>query len=117
MTDPWPPVPVRISGGVVLRLARWELVTITLDLAIVATHRIARWVGAVDQARATSPVDPLARPASPDEWTLAASTPDREAQLLAGLSLLQASNGDGAPEDGELREILDLLDKTSHMLD
>jgi hypothetical protein len=97
MPEPWPPAPVGISGRVVLKLLGLKLAVITLDLAIVAKHRFAQWVEAAEAGEQGQPLSPgagshAARPA------------------LTG-------NGQRTANDGELEEILQLLDKTSKLLD
>lgn len=116
MADPWPPVPIRISGGVVLRLFGAELLTITLDLAIVATQRVARWMDAVGQVRTTSPMAALQGADDVHDWTASIVAPHHEAKHSRTVVELRG-NGGGAPDDEQLQEILRMLDETSKLLD
>lgn len=134
MTEPWPPAPVGVSGSVVLKLLGMKLATIRLDLVIYAAQRLARWVEAGDQAGMTS--EGLRGPARADrrfrprhEAGFAAGSvparPSRTASIPAprreGGRPRPASelprDGGGPAEQGELREILQLLAKTSKMLE
>lgn len=102
MPEPWPPVPVGISGRVVLKLLGLKLAVISLDLAIVAKHRFAQWVEAVEvggQEEGLSSGSELRR-SRPDLTTATAT-----------------ANGRQTAADRELEEILQLLDKTATMLD
>jgi hypothetical protein len=114
MTEPWPPAPVAISGTVVLKLLGVKLAVITLDLAIVAKHRLARWVEAGGQVHTVSPgagLDELR-----GERIASVGAPHREAQGLR-LNPRLKGDGQGPAGDGQLEEILHLLEKTSKMLE
>lgn len=123
MTEPWPPAPVGVSGSVVLRLLGLKLATIRLDLVIYATDRLARWLAAGHELPVDAPTTglgaaPPARPASrrptrPPPASIPASGSDGGSGRRAELS-----RGNGASvAQGDLREILQLLTRTSKLLE
>jgi hypothetical protein len=81
----------------VLKLLGLKLAVITLDLAIVAKHRFAEWVEAVEAGGSGQTLSPR----------------DGSHALRPSLT----GNGKRTAADGELEEILEMLDKTAKMLD
>ena len=136
MTEPWPPAPVGVSGSVVLRLLGMKLATIRLDLAIYATDRLARWLEATDAPAPRPPIERIGHaPAANRRFrppnvagsagssvrtrasrTALPSAPRRDAGRPRHARELPR-NGAATTEQGELREILQLLAKTSKMLE
>lgn len=117
MAEPWPPAPVGVSGRVVLRLLGLKLATIQLDLTIHALHRVVRWVEAAGQVESVPQRKPERKGvtgagAPLTAWS--AGAPRRAGRPTHSGS--RAGNGSG-PAEGELREILQLLDQTSEMLE
>jgi len=119
MSEPWPPAPVEITGRVVLKLLGVKLAVITLDLAIAARHRFALWERAGGQVHAISPgagMDELR-----GERTASIEARHREARHSGARGLRRhpelRGNGQGPADDDQLEEILQLLEKTSKMLE
>jgi hypothetical protein len=95
MTEPWPPEPVEISGKVVARILGLKLATVTLDLRIVARDRFSRWI------------EPESR-----HYVATSALPVRSHRAST-----QLGNGERSIGQGDLQEILQLLDKTSRLLE
>jgi hypothetical protein len=95
---------------VVLRLFGRELAVITLELAVAAADRVARWVGRAAELELVQPQ--LLDPGRDEPYAVALPPPDVGLARLAA----QLRDGDGSTGDRELREILAKLDETSKLL-